>query len=61
MRKQDDARASFTEVFNRRERGANSRVVADAAVGLERDVEVDAHQGALAFDKRIGEVSDGLL
>ena len=36
------------QVLDRRQRGADPRVVGDAAVALERDVEVDAHERALA-------------
>ena len=44
--RKDDPRALAHQVEDRRQRGANARVVGDAAI-LERDVEVDPHEDAL--------------
>jgi len=55
--REDDARALRLKVADRRDRGADARVVGDLAV-LERDVEVDAEEDALA---RGVQVADGQL
>ena len=47
VRGEDDGRALVERVLNRRQRGPDPRVVADHAV-LDRDVEVDADEDALA-------------
>ena len=54
---EDDPRALRLQVADRRQRGADARVVGDLAV-RERDVEVDAHEDALA---RGVHVTDGEL
>ena len=54
---QDDVGARLQEVADGRDGGADARVVGDLAV-RERDVEVDAHEDALAGDVR---VADGQL
>src|SRR5688572_8456347 len=46
VREQDDARTALAEVVDGWQRGADAGVVADAAVFVERDVEVDADQRA---------------
>jgi hypothetical protein len=50
--------AVLLQVADRRQRGADAAVVGDAAVAVERHVEVDAHQRALAGNV---DVADGLL
>ena len=50
MREQHDARSLFPQVRDRRQRGAEPRVVGDLAV-LQRDVEVDPHERALAVQR----------
>ena len=51
MAGQDDPRALAEQVADRRDRGADARIVGDLAV-LERDVEVDADEDALARRRR---------
>ena len=48
VRQQDDARAAIEQELDRRQRRADARVVGDVPVVVERDVEVDAHERALA-------------
>ena len=55
---EDDLRAGVHEMPYRRQRGPDSRVVLDFAF-RDRHVEVDAHQGPLAFD--VAKVADGHL
>src|SRR5262245_42718451 len=47
MRRQDDGGTLFERIGDRRQRGANARVVADRAA-LDRHVEVDTNEDALA-------------
>jgi len=53
--RQDDRRAVVQRVLNRRQRRADARIVADAAV-FHRHVEVDPDEHALSFQV---EVADG--
>src|SRR5256886_2638329 len=52
MRDQDHARTALDQVLDRRERLADAGIVDDAAI-LDRDVEVDADQHALARDVEV--------
>jgi hypothetical protein len=51
---EDDRAALTLQVGDRGQRGADARVVDDAPV-FERHVEVDAHEGALARERVVGE------
>jgi hypothetical protein len=48
VREEHHPRAALAEILDRRQRGSNPRVVAHRAIVGERDVEVDAHEGATA-------------
>jgi hypothetical protein len=61
VREENDARTALTQVLDRGQRRANTGVVADAAIIVERDVEVHSDQGALPLDQRVWEVFYGLL
>jgi hypothetical protein len=52
MRAQDGGGAPLCQILERRERGADASVVGDGAT-LQRDVEIDAHQGPLATEFNI--------
>ena len=54
---QDHRRARVEQVLDRRQRRADARVVGDRAV-LDRHVEVDAHEHALARDVELGAACD---
>src|SRR5688500_7685128 len=49
MRGEDDPRAALAGVFDRRQRGADARIVFDMPV-LERNIEINAHENALTFE-----------
>jgi len=49
------------EVLQRRDRGANARVIRDVQVTIERDVEIAPDEHGLALEVRLGEVPDRLL
>jgi hypothetical protein len=60
VRQQDHARAAIEQRANRRQRGANPRVVGNRAA-VEGDVEVHAHQRALSAHFVVAQVCDGFL
>ena len=51
----DEAGAVIEEPDDRRQRGADARVVADPALFVQRDVEIDAEEDELAFDVQVGD------
>src|SRR5262249_16768233 len=55
----DQCRAGVEQFLKRWQRGPDAAVVGDVAFGVERHVEIDAHQDALAA--QVAEVGDGFL
>src|SRR3972149_1890369 len=53
MRAEDDLRVLVSQVADRRQGSADTGVVRDAPVPVERDVEIDSDQGALAGDVQV--------
>jgi hypothetical protein len=57
VREQDDPRPVAAQVFDGGQRRKHTDVVTDTAIGFERNIEIDADEGALAPDKRVLKVS----
>ncbi len=55
------ARAVIEQIVDGGKRGADARVIAHAAVLVHRNVEVHAHERALAAQLGVGEVANGFL
>jgi hypothetical protein len=56
---QHRAAAALQDLLDRRDRGANARVVGDRAARVLRHVEVDAHEDALPFQVQVVETRCG--
>lgn len=61
MAREDDFGAVFDEVFDGGNGGADSGVVSDVLVVVERDVEVCPHEHLLSFQVRSSQVAHALL
>jgi len=60
VREQHHTRAAVEQALNRRQRGADASVVADATV-LDRHVEIDSHERALPAQLAVRQIPDCLL
>jgi len=58
MREQNHARTAITKTRDRRQRGANSRVVGDLPFRIQGHIEIDAHQSALAAQVCVAQITN---